>query len=154
MPQEWKTDRPKTDDGYFERMSRALFQAGLNWSMIEKKWPGFKKAFAGFSISKVAKFTEVNIRTLMKDASIVRNEMKIRSVIANAQECLRVKTEFGSFQAYLDSFKGNEARLIADLRKRFRHLGESSARIFLYMVGMELTPTREERQWHAAHAKK
>jgi DNA-3-methyladenine glycosylase I len=153
MPMSWKAEKPKTDDGYFEQMTRALMQAGLNWTMIEKKWPNFKKAFANFSIPKVATFNESNIKTLMKDTSIVRNEKKIRSVIANAQELKSVEKEFGSFRNYLDSFKGDEDRLIADLQKRFRHLGESSSRIFLYMAGEKLKPTSEEKAWHNSHVK-
>lgn len=153
MPMSWKAEKPKTDDGYFELMTRAIMQAGLNWTMIEKKWPNFKKAFAKFSIPKVATFSEGNVKTLMKDASIVRNEKKIRSVIANAQESRRIAKEFGSFRGYLDSFKGDEAGLIADLQKRFRHLGESSSRVFLYMVGEKLKPTREEQAWHDSHIK-
>ena len=47
---------PRYDDGYFERMSQAIFQAGLNWKMVENKWPHFRRAFANFSINKVAKF--------------------------------------------------------------------------------------------------
>ena len=153
MPISWKTGKPKTDDGYFEMMTRALMQAGLNWSMIEKKWPNFRKAFANFSIPKVAGFGEGDVKTLMKDVSIVRNEKKIRSVIANAAELKRVTKEFGSFQGYLDSFRGDEEGLIADLQKRFRHLGESSSRVFLYMVGEKLKPTREEKAWHDSHMK-
>src|SRR5712692_4991332 len=153
MPMSWKAEKPKTDDGYFEHMTRALMQAGLNWTMIEKKWPNFKKAFANFSIPKVVAFSEGNVKTLMKDASIVRNEKKIRSVIANAGELKRIAKEFGSFRGYLDSFKGDEEALVADLQKRFRHLGESSSRMFLYMVGEKLKPTPDEKAWHDSHMK-
>jgi 3-methyladenine DNA glycosylase Tag len=55
-----KVTMPKNDDEYFARMTKALFQAGLNWQMIENKWPNFEKAFAGFSIPKVSKFGEAN----------------------------------------------------------------------------------------------
>lgn len=153
MPRDWKAEKRKTDDGYFEQMTRALFQAGLNWTMIAKKWPNFKKAFADFSINRVAEFGETNVKKLMGDSSIVRNERKVRSVIANAQEAKRIKKEFGSFRGYLDSFNGQEEALIADLQRRFRHLGESSSRIFLYMVGEKLKPTREEQQRHESHPK-
>ena len=51
----WKVSAPKNDDEYFERMTKALFQAGPNWKMVEDKWPNFEKAFAGFSIPKVPK---------------------------------------------------------------------------------------------------
>jgi len=154
MPMGWKAEKPKTDDGYFEQMTRALMQAGLNWTMIEKKWPNFKKAFANFSIPKVSAFNEDKVKTLMKDASIVRNERKIRSVIANAQESKKIAKEFGSFRDYFDSFKGDQEGLIADLQKRFQHLGEASSRVFLYRAGEKLKPTREEQAWHDSHMKK
>ncbi len=154
MPEGWKFKPPKNDDGYFEQMSRAIFQAGLNWEMIQNKWPDFNKAFGGFSISKVARFDDKNVKTLMRNERIVRNEKKIRAATFNAQGFLKLKKEFGSFRNYLDSFKYDEERMIADLRSRFQHLGPSLARIFLYMVGVKLTPTHEEMQWHARHVKK
>ncbi len=154
MPQGWKVEPPKNDDEYFERMSNALFQAGLNWKMIQKKWPNFNKAFANFSIEKVSKFGEREVKELMKDAGIVRNEKKIRSVIANAQGTLKLRKEFGSFSKYVESFGKYHDRLIEDLRGRFRHVGESSARTFLYMSGVKLKPTREEMAWHSQQTKK
>jgi len=154
MPQGWKAELPKNDNEYFERMSNALFQAGLNWKMIQNKWPNFKRAFANFSIEKVSKFNERDVKELMKDTGIVRNEKKIRSVIANAQESLNVRKEFGSFGKYVDSFGKNHDRLIEDLRGRFRHLGESSARTFLYMSAVKLKPTSEEMAWHDQMMKK
>ncbi|MDA4129048.1 MAG: DNA-3-methyladenine glycosylase I [Thaumarchaeota archaeon] len=154
MPQAWKADPPKTDDGYFERMSRAIFQAGLNWRMIENKWPNFRKAFADFSVEKVSKFGDKEVRRLMKDTGIVRNEKKIKSSITNAQEYEKIKKEFGTFSKYVDGFRGDEEKLIADLRSRFRFLGESSARTFLYMVGFDLRPTKEEMAWHSANKRK
>ena len=56
---------PKNDDEYFERLTKTVFTAGLNWTVVEKKWPDFHKAFADFSIPKVAKFNEKNVKTLM-----------------------------------------------------------------------------------------
>ncbi len=146
---QWKVESPKNDDGYFEQMTRTLFQAGLNWVVIRNKWPDFQKAFSGFSIEKVAKFNEKDVRRLMNDKGVVRNEKKIRAAIANAQECLRLRGQFSSFREYLNSFKGDQNRLATDLRARFQHLGESSARTFLWTVGVKLTPTKEEQSWHA-----
>lgn len=154
MPQGWKVERPRNDDDYFERMSNAIFQAGLNWKMIQNKWPNFKKAFANFSIEKVSRFGEREVKGLMKDAGIVRNEKKIRSVILNAQGSLKLRKEFGSFSKYMGSFGTDHDRLIDDLRERFRHVGESSARTFLYMSGVKLKPTAEEMAWHSQQTKK
>jgi len=154
MPQGWKVEPPKDENEYFERMTKAIFQAGLNWRMIENKWPNFRRAFANFSTEKVSKFNRSDVKALMNDRGIVRNERKIDSTILNAQESLKLRGEFGSFGTYFKSFRGDEGRLIADLQQRFRHLGESSARTFLYMSGLKLKPTREELEWHSRHMKK
>ena len=149
VPQSSKAEPPEDDDGYFERMTKAIFQAGLNWRMIENKWPNFRNAFDQFSAKRVSSFGEKEVKALMGDTGIVRNERKIRSVIENARESLRLKDEFGSFGDYLKSFKGDERRLTEDLQSRFKHLGESSARTFLYTSGFKLRPTREELEWHS-----
>src|SRR6266705_794450 len=60
----WNAKPPKNDDEYFERMTRSLFTAGLNWKVIENKWPNFQKAFAGFSISKVSRFSDKDVKKL------------------------------------------------------------------------------------------
>jgi 3-methyladenine DNA glycosylase Tag len=152
MP-EWKVEEPKNDDDYFERMNGAIFQAGLNWKMIENKWKSFRQAFSGFSIEKLAKLGERDVGALMKNEGIVRNEKKIRATIFNAQAALQLKKEFGTFRRYIDSFGGADERLIQDLRARFHHLGPSSARTFLYMSGVNLKPTKEELEWHKARRK-
>ncbi len=87
----------------------------------------------------------------MKDEGVVRNEKKIRAAITNAKECLLLREQSGSFRQYLNSFRGDHERLLADLQSRFRHLGESSARTFLWMVGVKLKPTSQERVWHRRH---
>ncbi len=151
MPPTWKVKPPKDDAEYFERMSRALFTAGLNWSMIEKKWPNFEKAFAGFSPAKVASLSEAKVRALMKDTGIVRNERKIRATIHNAGQFMRLEKEFGAFRKYLDSFGKDEERLQEDLQEKFKHLGASTSRMFLWLVGYPLTPNREEKKWMSSH---
>jgi 3-methyladenine DNA glycosylase Tag len=140
---------PKSDDEYFERMTRSLFQAGLNWKMIDNKWPNFQKAFENFSINKVAKFDDRDLKKLMKDAGIVRNERKIKSTIFNAQQSLALIKEFGSFREYIASFGTKHPDLQSDLQTRFHHLGESSSRTFLWMSGVKLKPTAEEKAWLA-----
>jgi len=147
----WKVDVPKSDDVYFERMSKAMFSAGLNWKMVDNKWPNFRKAFDGFSMGKVAKFDENDVRRLMADAGIVRNEKKIRATIFNAQEALRLKKEYGSFERFIKSFHGAHDGAIYEITQRFRHVGPSSSRTFMWMVGTKLTPTAEEKAWIESH---
>jgi 3-methyladenine DNA glycosylase Tag len=144
-----KVTAPKNDDEYFERMTQAVFQAGLNWKMIEDKWSNFEKAFAGFSIPKIARFGDKQILNLMTNQGIVRNERKIRSTIYNAQQSLAIEKEFGSFKNYFQSFGKDHAKLMVDIQSRFKHLGESSSRTFLWMAGVKLEPTSEEKQWLA-----
>jgi DNA-3-methyladenine glycosylase I len=152
MPPGWKVSPPKNDAEYFERMSRSLFTAGLNWSMVEKKWPNFRKAFAAFSPEKVSKMTEKDVKKLMGDAGIVRNERKIRATVHNAGEVVKLEKEFGSFKGYVASFGKDEKGLMEDLQKRFKHVGGSTARTFLWSVGYKLTPTSEEKEWLAKNA--
>src|SRR5437879_11718960 len=100
MPNPWGAKPPRSDEEYSERITRAMFTTGVNWRMIEKKWPNFQKALSGFTLPKVAKFSERDIRALLKDESIVRNEKKIRATIHNAEQVLALEKEFGSFRDY------------------------------------------------------
>lgn len=137
-PPKWmyRDKRPK-DDGYFENMTRVIFQGGLSWKIIDKKWPNFKKAFKNFSIDKVAKFSEEDIERLVRDSSIVRNRAKITATIKNAKQFQAIAKEFKSFQCYLDSLdkSNNYALVTKELGKQFNRLGPSSASIFLFSVG-------------------
>jgi DNA-3-methyladenine glycosylase I len=81
---EW--GRPVTDDrGLYERLTLEAFQSGLSWLTILRKREGFRAAFAGFEIERVAAFDERDFARLMADASIVRNRLKIEAAIANAK---------------------------------------------------------------------
>ncbi|MGB9224627.1 DNA-3-methyladenine glycosylase I [Mycobacterium sp.] len=69
----------------FERMSLEAFQSGLSWLIILRKRENFRRAFAGFDIDKVARFTDADVQRLLADQGIVRNRTKIESTIANAR---------------------------------------------------------------------
>lgn len=146
-PPSWiyRETRPPNDDVYFENLIHVIFQAGLSWKMIEKKWPNFKKAFRNFSIDEVAMFNDNDLARLMGDKGIVRNKSKIEAAISNAKEFQKIKEEYGSFQSYLDSLDKSEnyAKVIKELGKRFRRLGPSSARIFLYSVREDVKHPQE-----------
>ena len=137
-PPDWmyRNSRPN-DNGYFENMTRVIFQGGLNWRLIERKWPNFRKAFSDFSIDTVAKYYETDVERLMNDAGIVRNRAKIVATITNAKQFQTIMGSHGSFQSYIDSLdkSDNYALVIKELRKQFNRLGPSSASIFLYSVG-------------------
>jgi 3-methyladenine DNA glycosylase Tag len=147
----WKAAPPKDDHGYLDLMSRAIFSAGLNWQMVEKKWPHFRKAFRDFSPEKVARLSERDIRALMQDSGIVRNEKKIRATVENARTILDLAKEYGSVKGYIHTFGKREGKLLEDLQYKFKHMGPATARVFLWSVGYPLTPTEEEKRWMKGH---
>jgi len=142
----YRKRRPPNDDAYFENMTRVIFQAGLSWKMIDKKWPNFRKAFENFSIDKVSRFKNSDLERLMKNEGIVRNRVKITAAIHNATEFKSIEKQCGSFQAYLDSLdkSNNYALVIKELGKKFQRLGPSSARILLYTVGEDVKHSEEK----------
>lgn len=139
QPPDWwyREKRPSSDDAYFENMCRIIFQAGLNWSVIDKKWPSTKKAFAQFSVEKVARFSNADVERLMQDEGIVRNRGKIQAIIHNATVFMDIRKQHGSFQAWLDGSDkaDNYAKVVNELSSRFKWLGPPSATLFLYTVG-------------------
>src|ERR1051325_3390159 len=92
------------DQKLFEFLVLEGAQAGLSWLTILKKREGYRKAFAGFDPVKVARFSEQKIETLLQDASIIRNNLKVRSAVTNAKAFLKVQDEFGSFDNYIWQF--------------------------------------------------
>jgi len=151
MSPAWQAVPPKDDAGYFDLMSKAIFTAGLNWNLVEKKWPNFRKAFSNFSPVAVAKLSEKDVRALMRDPGIVRNEKKIWATVQNANVILDLEREFGSVKDYIDSFGKNEKVLQEELQNRFKFMGPFTARMFLWLVGYPLTPTKGERVWMECH---
>jgi DNA-3-methyladenine glycosylase I len=142
LPEWWyREKRPPNDDAYFENMCRIIFQAGLNWNVIEKKWAITKKAFAQFSIEKVAQFNDAEIERLMNDKGIVRNKAKIAAIIQNANCFREIEKQYGSFQSYLDSMdkSKNYSLVVKELSSRFKWLGPPSASLFLYTVGENIS---------------
>jgi DNA-3-methyladenine glycosylase I len=146
-PPKWmyRDRRPSNDDVYFENMTRVIFLAGLSWKMIDEKWSNFKKAFKNFYIDEVAKFGENEIKRLMGDSGIVRNQAKIIATINNAKQFQNTRREYGSFQSYLDRLdkSDNYGLVIKELGKKFNRLGPSSGRIFLYSVGEKVRHPEE-----------
>src|SRR5437773_9899307 len=87
---------PSRDDRHLcERLTLEGAQAGLSWSTILRKREGYLRAFAGFDPRKVARFTPARIERLLADPGIVRNRLKVESVVANARATLAVQRELG-----------------------------------------------------------
>lgn len=96
------------DRTHFEFLILEGAQAGLSWSTILKRREGYRKAFANFDPSKVAQFDEAKIQELLQDEGIIRNKLKVRSSVTNAQLFLDIQEEFGSFDTYIWEFVGGE----------------------------------------------
>ena len=79
----------------FERLTLEAFQSGLSWLTILRKREGFRAAFAGFDVEAVAAFGEADYQRLMADTSIVRNRLKIRAAVTNAQAVVALRDEGG-----------------------------------------------------------
>lgn len=92
------------DKTMFEFLTLESAQAGLSWITILKKRENYRRVFANFDARRVAKFTDVDIERLMGDAGIIRNRLKIKAAITNAQHFLEIVHEFGSFADYLRQF--------------------------------------------------
>lgn len=90
------------DNMLFERLVLEINQAGLNWTTILKKRAHFQAAYAQFNIQTVAAFDETDVTRLLNDTGIIRNQLKIRATIFNAQQIQRIQQQYGSFKHWLD----------------------------------------------------
>ncbi|MBE9490285.1 MAG: DNA-3-methyladenine glycosylase I [Bacteroidetes bacterium] len=92
------------DDTLFEFLILETFQAGLSWITVLRKRENFKKAFNNFDYKKIASYNQEKIDLLLQDAGIIRNKLKIRATITNAQAFMKIQEEFGSFSTYIWNF--------------------------------------------------
>lgn len=105
--EEW--GKPVRDDIiHFEFLILEGAQAGLSWSTVLKKREGYRKNFAGFDPSKVAKFSQRKIEKILEDPGIIRNKLKVAAAVNNAKRFLEVQKEFGSFDNYIWQFVGGK----------------------------------------------
>ncbi|WP_405200321.1 DNA-3-methyladenine glycosylase I [Christiangramia sp. LLG6405-1] len=101
--QEWGV--PVLDDhNLFEFLSLETFQAGLSWITVLRKRQNFREAFDDFDYRKIALYDEPKITELMENAGIIRNQLKIRATVNNAQQFIKIQDEFGSFSRYIWNF--------------------------------------------------
>ena len=94
----------------FEFLILEGMQAGLSWSTILHKRANFRKAFAGFDVEKVSRFDGRKVRSLLDDAGIIRNKLKILAAITNARQFIGVQEEFGTFDRYIWRFVDGKPR--------------------------------------------
>jgi len=96
------------DPTHFEFLTLEGAQAGLSWAIVLRKREGYRRAFCGFDVERVARLNRRSVERLVKDARIIRNRQKIESTLTNARAFLCVQDEFGSFDRYIWEFVGGE----------------------------------------------
>lgn len=101
--EEW--GKPVYDDAtIFEFLVLETFQAGLSWYTILSKREHFREAFDQFDCQKIANYPEVKLATLLENPGIIRNKLKIKATVTNAQAFIKIQEEFGSFSKYIWGF--------------------------------------------------
>ena len=152
--QEWGVP-VHSDRKHFEMLLLEGAQAGLTWETILLRRDGYRRAFAEFDPKKVARFTAKKKALLLDNPGIIRNRLKIDSVVTNAQAFLSVQEEFGSFDHYVWQFVGGKQKmnrrrmtqvpatspesdaLSKDLKKRgFRFVGSTIIYAYMQAVGL------------------
>jgi DNA-3-methyladenine glycosylase I len=153
--EEWGV--PVHDDRHlFEMLNLEGAQAGLSWHTILKKRENYRKAFDQFDAEKIARYSEKKIATLLADAGIVRNRLKVNATVLNAKAFLKVRDEFGSFDRYIWQFVGgtpkqNRRQAMSDvpaktaesdamskdlLGRGFKFVGSTICYAYMQAVGM------------------
>lgn len=155
------------DQKLFEMINLEGAQAGLSWITILKKRKNYNKAFDRFDAKKIVKYSDKKIASLLQNEGIVRNRLKVNSVVTNAQAFLAIQKEFGSFDRYIWQFvdgrpivnawktidkvpvstKESDA-LSKDLKKRgFKFVGTTICYAYMQAVGMVNDHTTDCFRW-------
>lgn len=142
---------PVSDDRQlFEKLCLEGFQSGLSWFTILKKRGAFRRSFAGFDFSRIARFGAREVETMLHDASIVRHRGKIESAIGNAARAKALVDEFGSIAAFVwryepdhptppetNSYSPEAIALSKDLKKRgWTFVGPTTVYAFMQAMGL------------------
>ncbi len=144
------------DNKLFEFLILETFQAGLSWITVLRKRENFRKAFDNFDFIKIVKYDQNKFEELINNAGIIRNKLKIRATISNAQAFINIQKEFGSFSKYIWGFVNHKPisnnwksmqeipattelsdKLSKDLKKRgFKFVGSTVIYAHMQATGM------------------
>ena len=134
--------QPSSLDDYLEVMSKAVFQSGISWKVVESKWPSTRKAFHNFDVQIVAALNEKDIDDLTQDTRVIRNYRKLNAIVSNAKRMIALDEEYQGFTKYL-RFEDDFDSTLTTIRKDFKFMGPTGIYYFLYVVG-EKVPSHEE----------
>ena len=125
------------EDRWLAEMSKYIFATGLNWTVIEKKWPGFEQAFHGFDVGKCAMMDDEMFDSLLTDTRIVRHGAKIASVRDNAAFLLELRDDGGVGKVLGEWPSEDFAALLEMLKKRGSRLGGMTGAYSMRMLGRD-----------------
>ncbi len=126
----------ETDAALFGRLLLEINQAGLSWTTILRKAEAFERAYDGYDVDRVAAYGEDDVARLLADAGIVRNRLKVRAAVTNAQRIVALRAEHGSFAGWLDAHHPSALDAWVKLfRKTFTFVGGEIVREFLVSTG-------------------
>src|SRR5436309_15796435 len=123
-------------------MTRVVFSSGLNWRVVEAKWPSIREAFRDFEPERVARMTARDVDRLASDSRVIRNVPKIEATVLNAKEVVAIGKTPAKFRGYLRSL-GPVPEAAAALPRRFRYLRDHGTYHFLWSLGEKLPPWDE-----------
>ena len=143
----------RTDDesAMFEALTLGVFEVGLSWSVVFGKRDGFRTAFRGFQVARVAAMTELDVDRLVQDASIIRNRAKIQATVDNARAMMSASPSLASLARSYESTRVRAPRSVADLPRStpqaeafakrlksqgYRFVGPTSVYAFMQNVGV------------------
>ncbi len=128
----------QSDDRWLSAATKAVFQSGFSWSLIDKRWPAFEEGFDGFDLHHCWMMSDEDIDSLMSQKKIVANFVKIKSVRENAGYFLDLVEAHGSLGAFFATWKPQDFALnILGMRKKGSRLGGNTGLIFLRRMGVD-----------------
>ncbi len=157
------------DSKLFEMLLLESFQAGLSWITILKKRENFRRAFDNFDYHKIAQYNAKKYAELVGDKGIVRNKLKIKAAISNAQNFIKIRDRHGSFSNFLWKFSNHKpiyntfensdkvptATILSDTISKelqnhgFQFVGTTILYAYLQAMGMVNNHTKDCFKYHS-----
>ncbi len=146
---------PLTEEAaLLERLALEIFQAGLSWEIVLKKRPAIHQAFDGFEVDRVAAYGERETKRLLADASIIRNRLKVASIIDNARRVKEMRQSHGGFASWIAAHHPrSKTEWVKLFKKTFRFTGGEIVGEFLLSIGYLPGTHREDCPAYARIAK-
>jgi DNA-3-methyladenine glycosylase I len=137
-----KQIRPSSLNDYLEVMSKAVFQTGMSWRVVESKWPQIREALQNFDVEEVAAFDDHDLRRLVEDKRVIRNFRKLSAIVSNAKKMAALESDHRTFTSYLRSH-GDFDETVKAMKRDFKFMGPTACYYFLYVVGEKVPPHHE-----------